>query len=193
MRSARKATVLLLSLLALVAGGCRKRSAQAAPVVIFPAPPERVEVPVVVEKPAETAPTETKPAETSKPEPEPAASPAKRPASRPGASKPAPQPETPPPTESATPKPPPPRITPGLSPQEQARLQQETLDAISLSEKNLKLADGRNLNSTQRDLAEKVRGFLAQAQEARNEGDWARARNLADKARVLSNELVNSL
>jgi hypothetical protein len=180
---------MLALLLTLAVGGCAKRSAQTSPVVIFPAP-ETPQPAQPEPKPEEKPVTETKPDE-SKTEPELAVPPARRPPSKAGTQKPAPQTETPPVSEA--PKPAPPRITPGLSPQEQARLQQESLDSISLAEKNLKYATGRNLNNVQRDLAEKVRGFLAQAQEARDEGDWARVRNLADKARVLSIELVNSL
>jgi outer membrane biosynthesis protein TonB len=193
MRNWKTFTALLLCLLALGVGGCRKRSTQAsAPIVIFPTQPE----PAVVQpepKPAEKPVTKEKPAEPIKEPTELVVPPAKKPAPRPAHSKPAQSTPENPPGETAAPKPTPPRITPGVSPAEQAKLQQEALDAIAIAEKNLKLAEGRNLNPAQRDLREKIQGFLAQAQEARNEGDWVRVRNLADKARVLSNELVNSL
>ena len=52
---------------------------------------------------------------------------------------------------------------------------------------------GKQLNAVQNDLLEKVRGFLGQAREAARAGDWQRALNLAEKAQVLSVELVNSL
>ncbi len=178
----------LLVIAAMFAGGCQRRTAQAsAPVVIFPP-----SAPTVAEEPApqpeEKKTAEAKPEEIPKPEPEAVAPPAKRPNTRP-APKPAP---ADPPSDSG-PKPSPPRITPGVSPAELGRLQQEALDAIALSQKNLDYASRKTLNATQRDLKEKVQGFLAQAQEARNDGDWVRVRNLADKARVLSIELVNSL
>ncbi len=64
---------------------------------------------------------------------------------------------------------------------------------ISLAERNLRAASGKQLNAAQLDLLEKIRGFLVQAREASRAGDWLRARNLAQKAQVLSNELVNSL
>ena len=51
---------------------------------------------------------------------------------------------------------------------------------------------GRRLNAVQDDLAEKVRGFLSQAHEAIRANDWVRAQNLAEKAQVLSAELVKS-
>ena len=41
-------------------------------------------------------------------------------------------------------------------------------------------------------LVEKIRSFLAQSLDASKSGDWARAQNLAQKARLLSTELINS-
>jgi hypothetical protein len=38
----------------------------------------------------------------------------------------------------------------------------------------------------------KIRSFLSQSRDASKDGDWARAQNLAQKARLLSNELINS-
>jgi len=63
---------------------------------------------------------------------------------------------------------------------------------ITTAEKNVQLATGRQLNPAQKDLVEKINGFLGQAHEAIRADDWVRAQNLAEKARVLSNELVKS-
>ncbi len=49
------------------------------------------------------------------------------------------------------------------------------------------------MNASQNDLVAKIAGFLAQAHEAIRTGDWVRAQNLAQKAQVLSDELVKSL
>jgi hypothetical protein len=38
-----------------------------------------------------------------------------------------------------------------------------------------------------------VKGFISDAREAGRAGDWPRARDLAKKAQVLSEELANSL
>jgi hypothetical protein len=57
----------------------------------------------------------------------------------------------------------------------------------------LQAAAGKKLNAAQKDLVEKINGFLGQAREAIVAGDWVRAKNLAEKARVLSDELVKSL
>jgi hypothetical protein len=86
-----------------------------------------------------------------------------------------------------------PQIVPELSAQESNALQQETQQNLRDAERNVGVAAHRRLNATQTDLASKVRGFMADAQEAGKAGDWTRARDLAKKAQVLSEELVNSL
>jgi hypothetical protein len=84
-------------------------------------------------------------------------------------------------------------MSPRLSPAEMAELERKTNAAISAAEKNMQTTFGKQLNATQNDLLEKIRGFLGQAREAARAGDWQRALNLAEKAQVLSVELVNSL
>ena len=86
----------------------------------------------------------------------------------------------------------PPQISPILTPADQERLTRLSTDQIRIAERNLQLAAGRRLNAVQNDLAEKVRGFLSQAHEAIRANDWVRAQNLAEKAQVLSAELVKS-
>lgn len=149
--------------------GCKKRTVHAAPPVPAPAPP------------AEPAPPEPKPVTPPEPAPTPV----------PVASAPKPTPVKPRPTDP--PKPAPPQITPGLSPEEQAAAERRTNEDISAAERNLQTAYGKQLNAAQHDLVEKVRGFLGQAREAIRASDWMRARNLAQKAHVLSVELIHSL
>jgi hypothetical protein len=86
-----------------------------------------------------------------------------------------------------------PQMTPQLSPDDQANFERRTNDDLSVAEKNLQQSSGKQLNATQQDLAEKVRNFLGQSREASKSGDWTRAQTLAQKARLLSVELVNSL
>lgn len=71
--------------------------------------------------------------------------------------------------------------------------QRKTSDDISVAESNLQQTNGKPLNAAQTDLAEKIRSFVAQSRDAMKDGDWARAQNLAQKARLLSVELLNSL
>lgn len=179
---------LLLGLLGLVAGtsGCVKRRVQAAPPVIVPVP---TEAPAPATPQPETKPST--PPESSPPAPALVVPPSKTPPARRGPRTEPPanlQPELPPPAAA------PPQISPRLSAQEQAEAERRTSDDISLAERNLLLTpDGKQLSVAQRDLVEKIRGFLAQAREAIRASDWVRARTLAQKARVLSIELVNSL
>jgi hypothetical protein len=64
---------------------------------------------------------------------------------------------------------------------------------LNVAEHNLAAASGKPLNATQADLASKVRSFISDAREAGRSGDWTRARDLAKKAQVLSEELAASL
>jgi exosome complex RNA-binding protein Csl4 len=108
-----------------------------------------------------------------------------------------PRPRAPVEAEAAAPKaepePEPIQIAPQLSAKAQAAAVRITTDDIRLAERNLQVAYGRQLNAAQNDLVEKIAGFLAQAHEAIRAGDWVRAQNLAQKAQVLSVELVKSI
>jgi hypothetical protein len=94
---------------------------------------------------------------------------------------------------SETPHAQPPQISPQLSPGDQATYERRTTDDINVAEKNLQQTGGKQLSATQQDLVEKIRSFLDQSRDASKGGDWARAQTLAQKARLLSVELVNSL
>jgi outer membrane biosynthesis protein TonB len=85
-----------------------------------------------------------------------------------------------------------PQIAPQLSPGDQASYQHKTEDDLSAAEKNLAETDGKQLNAAQRDLVGKIRSFASQSRDASKGGDWVRAQNLAQKARLLSAELINS-
>jgi len=90
-------------------------------------------------------------------------------------------------------KPAAPLLEPELTPQELASAQQQMNESIAIAQKNLNAAKGRSLNSTQADLTSKVNSFLQESKQAVHDGDWTRARNLAKKAQVLSEELAASL
>lgn len=188
------ATLLPLALLVLGGAGCHRQRVQAAaPPPIAPpasanpqpapappstttAPPEGKPSPLAGEAPVNPAP------ETPAPKPV-----TPRPHVNPTPASPA-TPETP-----ASPRPAPPQIRPRLSPAQVAEYKRKTSEAMAEAEKNLQSAYGRPLSESQRDLMEKIRGFLTQAREAGDAEDWGRAVNLAEKARLLSLELVNSL
>jgi hypothetical protein len=86
-----------------------------------------------------------------------------------------------------------PQISPQLSAGDQASYERKTTEDAAVAEKNIQGASGRQLNAAQQDIVDKVRSFLSQARDASKTGDWARAQNLAQKARLLSVELANSL
>jgi hypothetical protein len=83
-----------------------------------------------------------------------------------------------------------PLISPQLSPQETSVAQQQTNQSLSIAERNLESVRGKSLNAAQSDMASKIKGFIKDARETAQAGDWARARSLANKAQVLSEELV---
>ena len=85
-----------------------------------------------------------------------------------------------------------PQFVPDLSPQESASSQQQTEENLNATERSLAAVAGKSLNGAQTDLLSKVRSFLTDAREAARAGDWARARDLSGKARVLSDQLAGS-
>lgn len=177
--------VLACGLLLVASSGCRKRTVMAAPPVIVAPTPAETQPPA-----APAAETKTEPAPQTPPATTPPATPAPRPAPR----RSNPPPNTPPPENPAPapPKTPAPQISPQLSPGDQASYERKTNEDIAAAEKNLQQAYGRELNTSQHDLVEKINSFLGQAREAARASDWARASTLAQKAHVLSTELANS-
>jgi hypothetical protein len=84
-------------------------------------------------------------------------------------------------------------LVPELSPQEAATAQQQFSESVSIAEKILGIAKTKNLSTLQADTVAKINAFLTEAREAGAEGDWGRARNLAKKAQILSEDLGESL
>jgi hypothetical protein len=86
-----------------------------------------------------------------------------------------------------------PMLAPPITPQDSVVAQQQANQSLSIAEKNLALTHGKNMNAAQADLVSKIRGFIKDAREAAQSADWIRARSLAKKAQVLSEELAGSL
>jgi len=175
---------LLCAVSAAMAGCASKHIVRAAPPSVSTPPPEETGPMPAPTTPPPVATTEEEPApEVTSPVPPPA--PGKRPAA----------PRRPAPAETADPtpaKPAPPQISPQLSPRDLESTKKSTSANITTAEQNLQLANGRQLSAAQKDLTEKIKGFLSQSHEAIVADDWVRAQNLAEKARVLSAELVKS-
>jgi|HubBroStandDraft_1064217.scaffolds.fasta_scaffold81369_2 outer membrane biosynthesis protein TonB len=184
--SAIFALALTLSVLVFSAAGCQRNIVKAStPSLSTPPPPAAT--------PSPTPPSE--PQTTTAPPPAPA--PEQPPAATEEPAPTRPKPSTPsatgPEKPAETPRPEAPVISPQLTPQAQAAAEQRTNSDIKRAEQNLQIAESKQLDEAQHDLVEKVRDFLAQAHEAIHGEDWVRASNLAEKARVLSDELVKSL
>lgn len=180
MRRHSRRDIFLACLLALAASGCARRKVIAAP--------PSANAPASAEpaaRPAEGA-AETKP----NPAPLPSAPPTLV-VPPPRANAPArPNVVGPPAGETSAPRPAAPQISPRLSAEEQAQYRRETSEAIVAAEKDLQSLSGKRVTTNERDLIEKIRGFLAQAHEGLADADLVRARTLAQKALVLSAELV---
>jgi hypothetical protein len=90
-------------------------------------------------------------------------------------------------------KPADPVIVPDLSAEQMNSAKAEAEHSLEIAEWNLSQTQGKHLNSTQEDVASKIRGFMDTARDAMKNSDWQRAKNLAKKAEVLSHELVANL
>jgi hypothetical protein len=184
--------------LALATIGCSQKSVKAAaPVSAAPAPTLADSKPLTTIAPDTTA---TPPLDNVPAPPNPVAANTPPLPVTPVRTKPAPPTRKPPvdstgenTTEQAASRPAAPQISPQISPGDQATFQRKTEDDIATTQKNLQQAAGKQLSAAQRDLVEKIQSFVGQSNEASKTGDWARAQNLSQKARLLSNELVESL
>jgi hypothetical protein len=85
-----------------------------------------------------------------------------------------------------------PTIAPEVPTEELKAAQAETQRSLDSAEKNLALAQGKNLNATQQDIVSKVKGFAESAREAMKNGDWVKAKILSSKAEVLGQQLAES-
>jgi hypothetical protein len=190
----RTCVALLACALSLAAGGCARKSVQAAA-------PAAAPVSADAERPMTVAPDTD-----ATPPTEPVAAPP----TLPTAAVPSPTPITVTPSKPAPPRrsageqqtaeaesepsahPPAPQISPQLSPGDEANYKRKTGEDTTEAEKNLQETSGKQLNAAQQDLVGKIRSFISQSRDASKDGDWTRAQNLAQKARLLSVELINS-
>jgi len=63
---------------------------------------------------------------------------------------------------------------------------------LGTTDANLKQIAGRQLSATQQDMVNQIRQFVDQSKAAEVDGELERARTLAWKAQVLSEELVKA-
>lgn len=86
-----------------------------------------------------------------------------------------------------------PQIVPTISQSEQQGYQRQIDSDVAVAERNLAEAQKRQLNSEQHGLLDSVRSYLKQSQDTAKAGDWAGAQRLAEKARLTSIQLLESL
>src|SRR5277367_6155463 len=185
--NARALLALLAGGISLLGVGCGEKKVQAAAPVSAPPAKAAIETP----PPSTTAPDTTAmpPVASQTPAPEIQAS-SETPPPMIAPAKPAPKPQKPvlepePATvaEDHT-RPRAPQISPQLTDDQRANYQRGIAEDIGVAEGNLKQSDGKRLNAQQTDLADKIRSFRDQSASAVKEGDLARAKNLAQKARL---------
>lgn len=86
-----------------------------------------------------------------------------------------------------------PQIVPTLTPSEQQNYQRQADSDASFAQQVLAQAQKHQLDAEQRGWRDLVQSYLNQSQAAGKAGDWAGAQKLAEKARLTSTQLLNSL
>jgi len=84
-------------------------------------------------------------------------------------------------------------LSPQVGQEEEDRLKQEAKSRIDGAERLVKQIDQNRLVEEQRGTLLTIQSFLSKAREALSLEDFLRAFNLADKAQILAQELLNSL
>jgi len=103
---------------------------------------------------------------------------------------PSPPPETPPPVKR---EPPPPVLSPQVGRGDEDRLRREANGRIQKTEQIVAQIDRKRLAKDQQETYSTIQNFLTNAKEALATRDFPRASNLADKARILAEDLLRSV
>jgi hypothetical protein len=82
------------------------------------------------------------------------------------------------------------QIAPSLTEEQASHQRQNTTQLLASTDANLKKIAGRQLSASQQDVVKQIHTYMAQAKVAEDAGDLQRARNLAFKAHLLSDELL---
>jgi hypothetical protein len=82
------------------------------------------------------------------------------------------------------------QIVPGITQEEATRQRQSAQEMLASTDANLKRLAARTLTSNQQDTIAQIRHYLDGAQSALKDGDTQRAHTLAQKAYLLSDDLV---
>ena len=82
------------------------------------------------------------------------------------------------------------QLSAGVADGEASHQRESTSRLLSSTDSNLKIISGRKLTPDQQDTLRQVNMYVQQSRLAIEDGDFARARNLALKAHLLSDSLV---
>jgi hypothetical protein len=82
------------------------------------------------------------------------------------------------------------QIAPGMTPEEASRQRQNAEQLLGSADGQLKQLEGRPLNDRQQETVGQIHNYLKVARSALKEGDVGRASTLAQKAYLLSDDLV---
>jgi len=82
------------------------------------------------------------------------------------------------------------QIVPGLTPAEAIHQRQNAERLLGSTDDQLKQLVGRTLDAQQQETVGQVRNYMGGARSALQEGDVRRASTLAEKARLLAEDLV---
>jgi hypothetical protein len=83
------------------------------------------------------------------------------------------------------------RLAPGFSGSDEVDQRQTIAKLQQLTDVNLKSISNRKLSSDQQDTVRQIGFFMEQSRQATQQGDLVRARSLALKAHLLSDELIH--
>lgn len=82
------------------------------------------------------------------------------------------------------------QLAPSVTDQQASQQRQSTAQLLAATEANLNKISARQLSSSQQDMVNQIRNYMQQAKTAEAAGDLQRARNLAFKAQLLSDEVL---
>jgi hypothetical protein len=82
------------------------------------------------------------------------------------------------------------QLAPGMSKEQELQSRQATTHLLATTDVNVKSVAGRQLTPAQQGMLDQIRTYMKQSKQASDSGDLARAHTLANKAHLLSDELV---
>jgi hypothetical protein len=82
------------------------------------------------------------------------------------------------------------QLAPSVTDQQASQQRQSTAQLLAATDANLNKISARQLTSSQQDMVNQIHTYMQQAKAAESAGDLQRARNLAFKAQLLSDEVL---